>query len=1245
MAVKARKNDYIGKKTTRVKIGTWNVAAMPGTDLDLGAWFVEGQGVHGVSENISGLSLSGTDSVSEEAVNHIESVGQQEDRWSKKKATYPESDVYATVKEEHIGIYALGLQEVVDINSASETLRAFADSSPARKWRAAIETALPPGYQHVAEQQMSGLLLLVYASPDLAASITSVSTITVGTGLMGYMGNKGAVCARLVLGESTRCVFINSHLAAGSDKPSVDRRNWDFAQISSRARFEPSDDDVAVGNRYGDGIGDEDFAFWCGDLNYRLDDIPDEDVRRLLLLHTQNEYDVANTSKIKIDRELSSNATKNAGDAMKNPGTEQTSRVIEDERADDDLAPEHDPASLYTTLQSLLPHDQLRRQQESGAAFHNGWREGEIRFLPTYKYDIGSVGMFDSSEKTRGPSWCDRILYRTKKDRLDAEQRMKEKEEARKKDAELKDRGLDAVDEDLIFENDPGTPAFPGTPGHAPIDDYDEDADAETTAQVETSSQPQSDGQDGQLILEQYFSHPRVLSSDHKPLEALFKMTYDAAIPELKAKVQQEVARELDRRENEGRPVVTVVAEKPRESPGHDGEERWSRQTDSGGINFGQLRYGVPKHAGLTIANTGSITATFLFVDRPHEHHWKGSIAPPWLTLEVEADSVNANPNPNAIQEYMLSPGDTMHVSLSVNVEDFKLVRKLNDGSIQLDDFLVLRVKEGRDHFVPLSGNWMQSCLSRTLEELVLVPDGGVRQLQGGNQRSATSSAQVDVIDRQESQPSDVPKLSAPRELFSLIEAVHHTVARAMAEWGMTQASGYPFASASQDSEGERSSCPHGWPFDPQSWTLKTPAQRAPLLASIRENLDNGSSLKDLDIFDEVSTFHQAELMAETLVTFLDSLQDGIVSSELWRELDSQMSTLRQGKTTGRKDVQSHVLDILSTAPLHNVAFTFITFTLSRVTENLVQPNESFGVLPTKADGQQQLSPQNERHLQLSPTSLSASPNTTSSITTPDIPTSGANGSVSPQKKSSTPASSTISPPRSLLPHFASSLSRSLSRTRKLNTNNIITTHDNEAPHSTNSASSMSVPECDSATSQQQQEARLQAIHRAYATIFANVLVRKKPAPASASARTSHQSLTNMPIITETLSSISSTTPTLSASPPPYSNSHSLSRPQSTSPPPAKTKQTSPSSSSAPLRTVEQPITFQTSPTKSSSTVVRNLASRSSKKAVSKKTAPSPPSASTAPSSSSSSSSHSSSRLSSKEKERMVEVLLAFLSG
>src|SRR5438046_667218 len=46
------------------------------------------------------------------------------------------------------------------------------------------------------------------------------------------------------------------------------------------------------------------------------------------------------------------------------------------------LDPRNDPSSLQTTLSSLLPHDELGQVRNAGKAFHEGWREGPITFLP-----------------------------------------------------------------------------------------------------------------------------------------------------------------------------------------------------------------------------------------------------------------------------------------------------------------------------------------------------------------------------------------------------------------------------------------------------------------------------------------------------------------------------------------------------------------------------------------------------------------------------------------------------------------------------------------------------------------------------------------------------------------------------------------------------------------------------------------------------------------------------------------------
>ncbi|GAM18525.1 hypothetical protein SAMD00019534_017000, partial [Acytostelium subglobosum LB1] len=62
---------------------------------------------------------------------------------------------------------------------------------------------------------------------------------------------------------------------------------------------------------------------------------------------------------------------------------------------------------------SLFLHDQLYLQMKSNSAFE-GFQEPPISFAPTYKYDPGTTE-YDSSEKKRVPSWCDRVLWKTAK--------------------------------------------------------------------------------------------------------------------------------------------------------------------------------------------------------------------------------------------------------------------------------------------------------------------------------------------------------------------------------------------------------------------------------------------------------------------------------------------------------------------------------------------------------------------------------------------------------------------------------------------------------------------------------------------------------------------------------------------------------------------------------------------------------------------------------------------------------------
>ncbi len=928
-AVRERRAEYTRTHRIRVKIGTWNVASLSGTDKDIGGWFVEGKGI---SEGLSGLSVSEEDDpnfgkhgprVSPE---DVESVAQQEARRTKKQSTIPKKDPGSLPGGEDIGLYVLGLQEIVDITSAAEALRPYSDPHPAKRWKRAVTRALPHGYQLVAEQQLIGLLLLIYASPTIAPTISSVSTTSVGTGLMGYMGNKGAVTARIMLGETTRLAFINCHLAAGTEKGCLERRNWDAAQIMSRTKFDPIVDDFGVAEGYGEGIGDEDFAFWFGDLNYRLEGIPGDDVRRLLMLHTRDEYDIGQRSEQQIEKELAIPT-----ESMKLREREAATRSSEDSNSSSVTAVDQtslhspassmtlpstdnpdlhaDPTSLQTTLSSLLQHDQLYQQIRQRKAFHDGWREGPITFLPTYKYDIGSVGMFDSGDKKRSPSWCDRILYRTRRDKLEYERKVREEEEAKRKDEEMEARGISeaaAEDEGVLFDYDPATDGA----GEAEEDyENDDPGDPDTVITRE--------GYEDKLHLDYYTSHQRVLSSDHKPLDAVFTLTYEAVVPELKAKVHQEVVRELDKAENEGRPVLTIVVDR------HQGDHDALKELDQSsatfeGVDFGAVRYDQPKHRSLTIANTGRVPATFGLVDRPVEQGKQSGVAPSWLTVHFDRPSNNESANHGGLQEFTLAPGDAVNVELTIRINDVDHVRALNEHPTSIEDILVLHVRNGRDHFIPVRATWLQSVYGRSLDKLI---EGGVRKLQ--HQRPGGSGSSDD---------NQGVKSSAPRVIFRLTEATEDLVERCIAEWDMTGA-------------GSGSKAPWeemvGWPFAEQSWSYTDAKGRDELKALVREALDTDEALNSL-FPPETPCIHRAEVVAETLLTLLQSLEDGIITAALWTDLERAILDREKAKQQiSDKEAQAKVLDILSSSPTHCLSFTFLTSMLAHVIHEIAPPYRS----------------------------------------------------------------------------------------------------------------------------------------------------------------------------------------------------------------------------------------------------------------------------------------------------------------
>lgn len=695
-----RRDEYTEDRYARIKIGSWNVATCKDTEKDLGRWFVDGRAVPVDVKAASRQQDRKQIGVSDSQEGTLVDSESQQGRYAHEDAKHGDID--------YIDIYVLGLQEVVDISSPTEALRPYTDQTVSLRWRTALEEVLPKNYRKIAEQQLMGLLLFVYAAPEVAEIVSEVSSTTVGTGLMGYMGNKGAVATRIVLDESTRLAFVNSHLAAGADKGAVERRNWDAAQVLQRLSF--TSISGAVGEIYGSAerLDDQDAVFWFGDFNYRLQGMPGDDVRRLLLLHAQNEYGIAGTqanvptghrpddpnlSRTDDDDELSvkkepsdssirtSQTAETVGHGSDDSGD---SSLTELDSEDDEPKRGLDPGSLKATILSLLPHDELHREQKRRKAFHDGWQEGAITFLPTYKYDVGSMYIFDSSEKRRCPSWCDRILYRSRRDKQRAEEKAKKADILKHAEEQLRSASMvDVVgDESAMFEYDP---------------DADDDADADEIKTCDGShAEKHEDVAEDGCRIEKYDSHQDVVSSDHKPVEAIIRVKHRVAVRDRQLKVVQEITREVDKAENEAQPSVTVVIE---------GSGETSDPSD--GIDFGGIQLSQPRSQSITIANTGQVPATLSFTRTTGADGDSDTVE--WLRVDIDGSSETKLPSKKSLTTRTIQPGEVCVAHVMAEISSEAAAQKMDslpDG--KLSAVLVLHVKHGRDHFVPVSGQWVR---------------------------------------------------------------------------------------------------------------------------------------------------------------------------------------------------------------------------------------------------------------------------------------------------------------------------------------------------------------------------------------------------------------------------------------------------------------------------------------------------------------------------------------------------------
>ncbi|TYZ61130.1 hypothetical protein PybrP1_008848 [[Pythium] brassicae (nom. inval.)] len=175
--------------------------------------------------------------------------------------------------------------------------------------------------------------------------------------------------------------------------------------------------------------------------------------------------------------------------------------------------------------------------------------------------------------------------------------------------------------------------------------------------------------------------------SDHKPVHAAFEVQVRHQVEAKKAQVVREIMLQLDKWENENMPRVRLTQS--------DGAP-----LSSGLLGFARLKFGVDQTRTLCVENTGVVVAHFRFIPKLDD----AELCKPWLAVAPAFG--------------MIPPKERVAIRVTAHVDE-ATAHALAGGDESLDDTMILRVENGRDYFLVVSGQYDNSCFGNSLEQLV----------------------------------------------------------------------------------------------------------------------------------------------------------------------------------------------------------------------------------------------------------------------------------------------------------------------------------------------------------------------------------------------------------------------------------------------------------------------------------------------------------------------------------------------
>lgn len=331
-------------------------------------------------------------------------------------------------------LYVVAFQETVHLSTYNVVFSDESITVRAPYWQSAIEeslglvqTAADDPYVFLTGRHLVGLLLIIYTKKSLVPFISNLRVCSVPLGVMGILGNKGAISVRFNLYYDSLC-FIASHFHP--NREAVAARNADFQTVMEKTLFttethapgtwsstitvQPpvvasSSGITSLGGGGGEGtkVGTE------MPKDFTSNPLPAS--------RPSTRKTPLNEGESKIESNIDPSSSPSSSSRWKNEEGEEL--IIDDHnfifwlgdlnyRIDSSLSTEAVFAEV-DNLPLLRDKDQLNIERARGAVF-NEFSEAPLTFPPTYKFEPGTFKYDTRAEKKlRAPAWCDRILWKT----------------------------------------------------------------------------------------------------------------------------------------------------------------------------------------------------------------------------------------------------------------------------------------------------------------------------------------------------------------------------------------------------------------------------------------------------------------------------------------------------------------------------------------------------------------------------------------------------------------------------------------------------------------------------------------------------------------------------------------------------------------------------------------------------------------------------------------------------------------